>query len=244
MFKYHRVIAPSYGQHVKRSKTLVKCPWQYFYKTCLLLWSKLTWETSLLLIFELLQVFIETLTADHRYSLCYIWNLQVLHQMQLSKKLKTFPQFFFPFFLLAYLFSKLPTVKGTVTQMFKYRRVIAPFYRQHVKRSKTLVKCPWEYFYKTRLLLWSKLTWETSLLLIFELLRVFIETLTADHRYSLSYIWNLQVLHQMSLSKKLKTFPEFFFAFLKSSSNFEHFEKKDDIHSQCISEIIDCQIYG
>ena len=48
----------------------------------------------------------------------------------------------------------------------------------------------------------------------------------------------------MQLSKKLKTFPEFFFPFLKSSSYFEHFEKKDDIHSQCISEIIDCQRYG
>ena len=88
------------------------------------------------------------------------------------------------------------------------------------------------------------MTWETSLLLIFELLRVFIETLTAYHKYSLCYIWNLQVLHQMQLSKKLKTFPQFFFPFLKSSSNFEHFEKKDDIHSQCISEIIDCQRYG
>ena len=177
--------------------------------------------------------------------------------MQLSKILKTFSQHFaqlvqstsnFKHFernilMLPYVFSKLPTVKRTVTQMFKYHRVIAPFYRQHVKRSKTLVKCPWEYFYKTCLLLWSKLTWETSLLLIFELLRVFIETLTADHRYSLCYIWNLQVLHQMQLSKKLKTFPQFFFPFLKSSSNFEHFEKKDDIHSQCISEIIDCQRY-
>ena len=178
--------------------------------------------------------------------------------MQLSKILKTFSQHFAQLvqststftnlerkiFLLPSIFSKLPNVKRTFTQMFKYHRLIAPFYRQHVKRSKTLVKCPWEYFYKTRLLLWSKLTWETSLLLIFELSRVFIETLTADHRYSLCYIWNLQVLHQMQLSKKLKTFPQFFFPFLKSSSNFEHFEKKDDIHSQCISEIIDSQRYG
>ena len=146
-------------------------------------------------------------------------------------------------FLLAYLFPNLPTVKGTVTQMFKYHRVIAPSYGQHVKRSKTLVKCPWQYFYKTSLLLWAKLTRETSLLLIFQLLRVFLETLTVDHRYSLCYIWNLQVLHQIQWSKKLKTFRHFFFAFLKSSSNFEHFQKKDDIHSQCISVIIDCQRY-
>ena len=163
------------------------------------------------------------------------------HFAQLVQFISTFRNLERKIFLLPSIFSKLPNVKRTVTPMFKYHRVIAPFYGQHVKRSKTLVKCPWKYFYKTCLLLWSKLTWETSLLLIFELLRVFIETLTADHRYSLCYIWNLQVLHQMQLSKKLKTFPQFFFPFLKSSSNFEHFEKKDDIHSQCISETIEPQ---
>ena len=48
----------------------------------------------------------------------------------------------------------------------------------------------------------------------------------------------------MELCKTLKTFSECFSQFLKSSSNFERFERKDDIHSQCISEIIDCQRYG
>ena len=70
------------------------------------------------------------------------------------------------------------------------------------------------------------------------------KTLTADHKYSLCCIWNLKVLYQMQFSKKLKTFSEVFCRFSKSSSNFEHFGKKDDIHSKCISEIIDCQRYG
>ena len=48
----------------------------------------------------------------------------------------------------------------------------------------------------------------------------------------------------MTLSKKVKTFSQFFSPFLKSSSSFENFEEKDDIHSQCISEIIDSQRYG
>ena len=48
----------------------------------------------------------------------------------------------------------------------------------------------------------------------------------------------------MQLSKKLKIFSQCFSPFSKSSSNFEHFGKKDDIHSQCIYEIIDCQRYG
>ena len=37
--------------------------------------------------------------------------------------------------------------------------------------------------------------------------------------------------------KKKKTFSEFFAAFLKSKLNFKYFEKKDDLHRFCISEI-------
>ena len=48
----------------------------------------------------------------------------------------------------------------------------------------------------------------------------------------------------MQLSEKLKLFAEILFPFSKYSSNFEHFETKDDIQSQCIYEIIDCQRYG
>ena len=48
----------------------------------------------------------------------------------------------------------------------------------------------------------------------------------------------------MELSKKVKIFSEFFSPFLKSSSNFEHFEKQDNIQSQCISENIDWERYG
>ena len=41
----------------------------------------------------------------------------------------------------------------------------------------------------------------------------------------------------MQLSQKQKNFCQFFGAFLKSRLNFEHFTKKDDRHSFCISEI-------
>ena len=42
---------------------------------------------------------------------------------------------------------------------------------------------------------------------------------------------------QILLSQKKKTFSEIFSAFLKSTLNFEHFGKKDDPHSRCISQI-------
>ena len=55
---------------------------------------------------------------------------------------------------------------------------------------------------------------------------------------------NLTEPIQMQLSQKQKTFSEFFFAFLKSSLNFEHFQKKDDSHRSDISEITDSEKHG
>ena len=45
----------------------------------------------------------------------------------------------------------------------------------------------------------------------------------------------------MKSSKKQKSFFEFFSAFLKSRSNFEDFEKNNDQHTLCISQIIDSE---
>ena len=42
---------------------------------------------------------------------------------------------------------------------------------------------------------------------------------------------------QILLSQKQNTFSQFFSAFLKSTLNFEHFRKKDDAPSRCISQI-------
>ena len=46
----------------------------------------------------------------------------------------------------------------------------------------------------------------------------------------------------MKLSQKLKVFSQVFSAFLKSTFNFKHFEKKDESHRLCLSRIIDCEI--
>ena len=44
---------------------------------------------------------------------------------------------------------------------------------------------------------------------------------------------------QMHLSQKKKYFSKFISPFFESALNFEHFQKKDDPHSLCISEITD-----
>ena len=48
----------------------------------------------------------------------------------------------------------------------------------------------------------------------------------------------------MQLSQKQETFSEFFCKFLKSTLNFEYFQKKDDSHTSDISEIRDSEKHG
>ena len=52
---------------------------------------------SLLVICEILGLFVNTFTADEKYFLCNSENLPEPIQIQLSKKEKTFPQFFVNF---------------------------------------------------------------------------------------------------------------------------------------------------
>ena len=77
-----------------------------------------------------------------------------------------------------------------------------------------------------------------------EIFRVFLNTLTAEHKYPVQDCQNLQLPIQMQLSEKRKTFSESFVTFQESTSNFKQFERKDDRHSQSISEIADCEKLG
>ena len=58
-----------------------------------------------------------------------------------------------------------------------------------------------------------------------------VNTLTGDHKYPVLNRDNLTIPIQIQLSRKQKIFSQFFAAFLKSSLNFENFQKKDDSHS-------------
>ena len=78
----------------------------------------------------------------------------------------------------------------------------------------------------------------------YEILRLFVNGLTADDKYSGSIMQNLQQKFQTPLSKKKKSFSWFFIAFLKWALNLEHFQKKDKYPSLIISEIIDAETRG
>ena len=65
--------------------------------------------------------------------------------------------------------------------------------------------------------------------------------MTAVDKCSLPNRDNWMTPIHMQLSKKLKTFSQFFLAFSKSRLNFEHFQEKDDAHSLFISEGTACE---
>ena len=64
------------------------------------------------------------------------------------------------------------------------------------------------------------------MLVLCKLSGLFLNTLTDNDKYSHPYGDNLTQPIQILLSQKQKTFFEFFSAFLKSTLNFEHFQKK------------------
>ena len=82
-------------------------------------------------------------------------------------------------------------------------------------------------------------TW--LVLLRSELLGQFVNTLTADYKYSLRNKENLSQQVPMQTSLELKTCYQFFIAFVKSTLNLEYFEKKDQSQTLNINESINCK---
>ena len=79
---------------------------------------------------------------------------------------------------------------------------------------------------------------------LYETLRLFVNALTTDEKYSGSNMKNLQQQIHTPLSPEQKTFSEFSIALLKWAWKLEHFQKKDEYPSLIISEIIDAESRG
>ena len=83
------------------------------------------------------------------------------------------------------------------------------------------------------------MSWKKSALVWSEILRLFVNTLTADNKYSRCNMHKFAQQVQTPLSQKQKTFCGFFIGFLKCAWNLEHFEKEDEYPSLIISDIMD-----
>ena len=88
------------------------------------------------------------------------------------------------------------------------------------------------------------MSWKRSSSVWYEILRLFVNALIADDKYSGSDMQNLPQQFQTPLSQKQKSFSRFFILFLKCAWNLELFEKKDEYPSLIIPEIIDAERRG
>ena len=146
--------------------------------------------------------------------------------------------------LIAHIFPRLRIPKNIVRSISKKFRFKGSFGKQHGKLSQTLLKFEQQHIYHIYWSLWRQLTCKRSLLVIRKILNLFPNTLSANGKYFPLNGENLTQPIQMQLSQKPKTFPQFVAAFLKTSLNFEHFQRKNDSHSWAISEITDYKKNG
>ena len=106
------------------------------------------------------------------------------------------------------------------------------FRRQHMNGSQTLLRSVWNQFHSNLPLIWERSSTKRLVLVRSEFLGQFVNTLNQE---------NLSQQVPMQTSLKVKTCSRFLIAFLKSTLNFEYFERKDQCHSLSISEIINCE---
>ena len=118
-------------------------------------------------------------------------------------------------------------LKGSATYTSKRSSQRSPFANERVNGFQTLLKSTRRHYYPLSLSIRGKLSWEKSPSVWYEILRLFVNALTADDKYSGSYMQNLQQQFQTRLSQKQKTFSAFFIAFMKCAWNLENFLKKD-----------------
>ena len=83
-----------------------------------------------------------------------------------------------------------------------------------------------------------------SALVLSYILRLLVNTLTTDDKYSRPNMQNFPQQLEAPLSQKQKTFSRFFIAFLKCESNSEDLEEKDEHPSLVISKIINSERGG
>ena len=118
------------------------------------------------------------------------------------------------------------------------------FGNERVNGFQTLLKAARHHYNPLFSWIRGKLSWKKSALGWPEILRLFVNILTADDKYSRSNMQNLRQQFQTLLSHKQKTFSNLFIGFLKCAWNLEHFKKRDEYRSLIISEVIDAETRG
>ena len=199
------------SQHVNTCQTLVKSAWEQLYHNLWSLWEKMTWKISPLLNFEILGVFVNTLTADENYP---FWILGICcsgFKCNYLKNRKFFLKFLFHLWnlhqilnifekkmiVIANAFPKLQTVKHLVKELSWKRCFRTSFDSRHVNGCQMLVKYGWEHFF--HIFYHSEGKWFAKYLPCWTL-NSYVCLLTADDKYPVRDCENLQFPIQMQLS--------------------------------------------
>ena len=103
--------------------------------------------------------------------------------------------------------------------------IARPFEKQHAKWAQTLLESERKCLYYIYWSLCRQVSWEKFLLVITKFLRLVVNTMTGDQKYSLLNRNNLVEPIHMQLLQKQKIFSEFFFFFL-IYIKFQIFSKK------------------
>ena len=246
---------PCGNQPVNGFQTLLKLARHHYYPIFPCIWDILSWKKSALVWSENLRLFVNTLTADNKYSRCNVHNFAQQVQTPLSQKLKTFWRFFIAFHKCAWnlenfekkdeypslIISEIMDCERGDYLTSKRSCFTRPCGNQRVNGFQTLLKSARQHYYPIFPCIWDILRWQKSALVWSEILRLFVNTLTVDNKYSLCNVHNFAQQVQTPLSQKEKIFCGFFIPFLKCALNLEHFEKKYEHPSLIISEIMDCE---
>ena len=102
--------------------------------------------------------------------------------------------------VIANVFPKLQTVKDLVKPLSWKRCFRISLDNQNINGCETLLKSAWEHFYQISGSLWTEMTSKRSPLLKFEILEVFVNTLTDDENYFFGDSGDLQLPSQMQIS--------------------------------------------
>ena len=128
--------------------------------------------------------------------------------------------------ILASLFPKLLILKDVASSTSNRSWFRTTLGNESVNGFQTLLKSARHHYYPLFSSNRGKLSWKNSALVRSEILRLFVNILTTDDKYSRSNMQNLPQQFQTPLSQKQKTFSRFFNAFLKCARNLAHFQKK------------------
>ena len=120
-------------------------------------------------------------------------------------------------------------LKDVTTYTSKRSCLRTPFADERVNKFQTLLKSARHDYYPLFSSIWGNLSCKKSVLVWYEILRMFDNALTADEKYSCSHMQNLLQQFQTPLSQKKKTFSDFLLHFWYMHEIWSIFKKKMSI---------------